>query len=963
MQSAHRLLALAVVSEGQPDISARADGSGIPKRKRRRARGIRRAMLLLLALVVILHRPLLIAVVHAVAIKVAARQNIELSLEIEGSILTNISLKNIVATPNGKGPTPVDKISIEEVTVQYSIPTLLRKGVSEFLRSYTLRNATISVKPVGGTEEQKSDLASTLHGLIQQPALFSNRVEIDNLNLIAHVPDGEFAVKGFSLTLDPVQPGALGIALLQVPKVRTWHDLKATSSYANRDLILRDLEIDPQIVVQKFELDASQRAQGVNRLDVQGTIFGGNAQFSLLVRELPGKHQNNVSNAFAQIDSSVSDLSLEQVPQYFNTGTPVIGSVSDASVHLTGDPNSPSSWSGWITTDIGAVQAGGAVLDKAGLRLDATKGWATFGSTVFSGSNSVTVCANGELPESIEGFAGMAVTGLLNISGNDLHRFAGIVSSGTVAGDGTFDLHNNTLRAALDLKASNVTTSGMEVSSGKIKAEVTKLLAPPNESGTGSDATPFDGLQTQLDAHLSNLRAAGYAVDSADLDVTTQDGMVRIEKVSVRRADGALSASGTYTMPRDMKSWATAPGAVVFSLEAPSIAAFNAESNPNGLTGKLEATGSLMKGPDGYAGDITANASELRVHDFGAEGLKLNVSMAKSVATINTLTLTLNPTDGFSATGRVNLQSPYHYDGAVQAQIRDLSKFNKLMAGVKGGLGGGLAGALNLAWRGKGDAASLQSTGELQLALEHGRIRDIKGIHAALDGSYSPEQLNFPTINITSSMGNFSAVIGARDNLLRIDQIAFQQGGHPLLSGSLAIPLDLRTPAKLETLIPSNGPIWANLVSNDIAFDSLFPKGQAPATGTARFSIAARGSIAQPDVRVTLIGRGLKAKAAATLAPIALNADITLQRSQLSLQTRIAPAAGGAPLLTGSVSLPVNLRTPTKPETLIPTNEPISANLATGDLELASFFPAGKAPATGIGKISITEAAASISRT
>ena len=341
---------------------------------------------------------------------------------------------------------------------------------------------------------------------------------------------------------------------------------------------------------------------------------------------------------------------------------------------------------------------------------------------------------------------------------------------------------------------------------------------------------------------------------------------------------------------------------------------------------------------------------ELRVHDFGAEGLKLNVSMAKSVATINTLTLTLNPTDGFSATGRVNLQSPYHYDGAVQAQIRDLSKFNKLMAGVKGGL----AGALNLAWRGKGDAASLQSTGELQLALEHGRIRDIKGIHAALDGSYSPEQLNFPAINITSSMGNFSAVIGARDNLLRIDQIAFQQGGHPLLSGSLAIPLDLRTPAKLETLIPSNGPIWANLVSNDIAFDSLFPKGQAPATGTARFSIAARGSIAQPDVRVTLIGRGLKAKAAATLAPIALNADITLQRSQLSLQTRIAPAAGGAPLLTGSVSLPVNLRTPTKPETLIPTNEPISANLATGDLELASFFPAGKAPATGIGKISIT---------
>ncbi len=232
---------------------------GIPKRKRP---GASRALLIVLALLVVFHRPLLIALVHTIAVKLAARENIRLSLRIEGTIFTNISLRDIRAVPSGKGPTLVEDISIQEMTVRYSIPALLRKGVSEFLESYALRNAHIAVKPVEGTIEQENDLASTLHDLIQQPALFSNHVELENLNLIAHVPDGEFAARGVTLFLDPVLPGSLRIARLQIPKVRTWDGLEASATYANRDLILRGLEIDPEIILQKFELDASQRARG-----------------------------------------------------------------------------------------------------------------------------------------------------------------------------------------------------------------------------------------------------------------------------------------------------------------------------------------------------------------------------------------------------------------------------------------------------------------------------------------------------------------------------------------------------------------------------------------------------------------------------------------------------------------------------------------------------------------------------
>jgi hypothetical protein len=872
------------VSQGPPDKPSPAAPGGKPTRKRRRTHRARNAFLILLALLLVFHRPLLIALVHAIAIKVAATQNVRLSLDVGGSVLTDVSLRNIRAVPSGDGPTPVVDISIDELTVHYSIPGLIHNGISGFLNSYALRNATIVVKPVAGTSEQKSNLASTLHDLIQQLALLSNQIDLENVSLVAQVPDGEFAMKGLNLFLDPVLPGSLDIALLQVPKVRTWHDLHATGTYANRDLILNGLALDPQIVIRRLEIDASQRAQGINRIDVHGEVFGGTATFSLLVTELPGKHRNNVNNATAQLDSTLSSVSIERLSQYFNSPAPAIGIVSSASVHLIGDPNTPSGWTGALTTDIGSVHVAGEVMDKAGVRLDISKGWATFSSTLFSGSNAVTLQGDGKLPDSLEGFAGTAITGWLDISGADLPHFSAQLQSGRIAVDGAFDLRNNTLRANLNLKASDVSGDILDLSEAEVKAEITKSLPTAAQSGTGPQAAPFVGLQTQLDTHVTDLRAGAYAIDSADIGVTTRDALVNVENLAVRRANNVLTATGTYTMPGDMASWTTAPTNLAFSLSAPSLAAFNAEPNLTGPDGQASVAGVLINGPDGYGGKITANVTALRMQDFTAQGLTLDVSIAKSLATINTLTFALNPTDGFSATGHVGLQSPYSYDGTLQAQARDLSKFNALLSSIKPGL----AGALNLNWSGKGDLSTLRSTGALQLSVTNAKVQTVQAINVAVSGTYSPDQLTFPTFNVTSSLGGVSAIIAARQDVLTVNQIALSQGGKPVLTGNVTIPLDLHTPAQPDTLIPPNGPIFADLVSSNIAIDGFFPKGQAPATGTAKATITARGSIDQPNVRVIVAGRGLQAKAAAALAPATLDADCTLLGSQLSLKARLA---------------------------------------------------------------------------
>jgi len=895
LQSVRPLVALAAVSDGPPDQSAPASkpapAAPGPRRKRHR---IRNGLLILLAALVLFHRPLLIALIHAEAVHIAAEQNVRLSVEVDGTIFTNLSLRNISATPNGRGPTPVDNISIEEMTVRYSVLSLLRHGESEFLQSYTLRNAIISVKPVEGTSEQKSDLASTLHDLIQQPALFSDRVEIDNLNLVAHVPDGEFAVKGLSLLLDPVESGSMKIAVLQIPKIRTWRDLSATTSYADRDMILRGLELDPQIVVQRFELDASQRAEGINRLAVQGNFFGGAADFSLLVKELPGKHENNVSNALAQVDSTVTDLSLEKVSQYFGEGAPAVGSLSDASMHLSGDPNTPASWTGTMSAVAGAVRAGDFVMDKAVTWLDASKGWATFGATLFSGSNSISAQAEGKLPDSLDGFAGSVIDGWFYVAGDDPHHLVTDISSGKVNGSGTFDLRDNSLRAGLDMKATDLYGNSVEVASGDFHAEMTKAFS----SGSGGT---FDGLAIEAHGRGAELRAGDYALDSAAVDFSLEDGVARFENVAATRAQNSLAASGTYWLPRDLASAGSAPASFQFSVQAPSIAAFRAEPNLNGPDGNLEAGGSVTNGPSGWNGAISGSASDLRMRDFAAQGFEFGVTIRNSVAAIDTLRFALNPTDGFSASGHVDLQKPYSYDGILKAQIRDLSKFNALVPSLKGGV----AGALGLDWQGEGDLDTLASTGSLNFSLRNGRVADVHAINAAIAGSYNPEEIDFPSFSVTSSLGAVSAVIAANNNVLRVNNISVKQAGRTLLTGGAALPLDLHTPAQPETLIPSNGPIFADLVSGEIALESFFPRGKAPATGVAKITIAARGTIDQPEAHVVVSGRNLQAAAAATLAPAALDAEFSLIGDQLCLKARIAQPSISPIDISGTVPLPL----------------------------------------------------------
>src|SRR5678815_1826926 len=116
-----------------PRMPEPAEPASLPKRaKGNRPRSCLRRVfhfaLWALLIVVIFHRPLFHHAARLVLVQLAARHNLSLDVHFSGTIFTNLTIERIRAEPNGNGVTPVEKIQIERVRLDYSVPNLLRHG-------------------------------------------------------------------------------------------------------------------------------------------------------------------------------------------------------------------------------------------------------------------------------------------------------------------------------------------------------------------------------------------------------------------------------------------------------------------------------------------------------------------------------------------------------------------------------------------------------------------------------------------------------------------------------------------------------------------------------------------------------------------------------------------------------------------------------------------------------------------
>ena len=498
------------MSEASPPEAVRPT---VPHTGKGRRRFVRWLCVLGALLLALLHQPLLRAGLKRVAIRLAARENVALSLEVEGRVWTDLTLKNLRATATG--PSPVETIAIERLRVEYNLWTLLREGPDHFLTFYNLRNANMALDPGKGNEDQKRNLLHVLRDILQQPAMYSDRAQIENLNLTLRAPEGSYLLKDVHALLDPVEPGYVRVGELVLPQIGAWRNLATSATYVNRHLVMRHFSLGEEVRVERLELDSSHRAQGIRYLSFEGTVLGGDLGLFLWQRESPS------GAVQAQLTACLNDLPLEALGRFTGWKTPVTGHLKEAWVHLSGDPLVPSGWAGQVLFAIEKGMLDGLVLDEVSAKLSVGEGVARLDELLFStGKNRLTFRGERRLPETFERFPFSDLETTFTLDAPELCRLHPSLTGGAMQGKGTLSIRNKNITVAGDLSASGVQGKAFGVE----QASVTFQGAQSWERLAVSAAAWQEGLTAHARGEASNLRFREFTARHLALDLPVTGG-------------------------------------------------------------------------------------------------------------------------------------------------------------------------------------------------------------------------------------------------------------------------------------------------------------------------------------------------------------------------------------------------------------------------------------------------------
>lgn len=838
-----------------------------------------RAFLVLLLLVVIFHRPLFHTALRLALIKVAARQNVTLDVHFAGTIFTNLDVRDVTAYPTGKAPSPVEKITIESVRLEYSLPMLFKHGVGEFLRSYEIKNGDLRLLAFPSKDEeerqQKHSLARDLNNLLAQPALYADRVRVENLNIRVTAPDNVTEVEGVHLFLHPEQLGYLRVARLKVPGLPAWENLSAQTSYAQRNLYLRGLVLDPQLVINEFNFDASQRAQRRGNMMLKGTVFGGTLQAWLEGSALPKKGENLESSYSTTLRLDAGGVDLRAATAYFAKKDLPIGKLQEMHLNVVGEPEKPRTWNGKIDLRVGSLSAGKLSVESIGATADIKDGVAQISTGDLEvGQNAITFTGTAQLPESVNDFSKTEGDAQVRLRAPDLLELTSTLFpaqpiGGLANGNAKVSFRDRRLTADVSLDGQNVGNTQYGATKIKLRGSLTKDVDVKGD-------TPFAGLETDLSANLADLRYQTFTADSATIDGSIRNELVTVRTGEVVRGDNRVDVHGTYRFPS--KTNESAPIDANFSIKVPDLAAFGIRVKDAALGGSLTGEGSLKSVNDTIGGNIVIRGNDISLGDFTVKYLASKIDVANDEASIEELRLQLANKDQIAATGKVGLKKPLPYEGALLVLIKDLKVLQPLLATFD--VQEPITGSVDMSIEGSGQIQPQKHEGQLKLAVEDAKYGKLDLKEIRLSGLYGPEFAESTQLHLVSGITSLEGVLEWRDAKLKLRDINLKQGSIQALTGYIIVPFDPTTP---ETLIPLDRRIAANVNAHDLDIEKFLSTfGQtSPVTGKVTANLVAGGTFLVPMAHLKVSASQLKAKSMAKLD--AAQVDLTAHYSDKEL--------------------------------------------------------------------------------
>ena len=909
----------------------KGDSAVQPRRSRSWIRRLLIALATIFLLLVVFHGPILRSVVHSLAIHLAAKENLKLDFQIEGGILGEIELRNVHAAATG--PAAVQSFDADLIRANYSLTNLIFHGTADFLKDVEVRNVTAVLDPAKGpvplpkTPPQPNE--------INLPAFFPDRLQVTNFNLTIRGRPQDTVVRNFNLGLYPDREGVLRIDQLQIPDVHQWTDITATTTYANKNIFLRNLTLDDGHHFQTVNIDASKAGGGRLRLQIAGSLGKGKIEGNVDLN--PTKSSFNTSTKV-----SASGISLGELSEYFGRPAGALaGEVKDFKMDWRGTLDQPQTWNGTITAQIENVRQSGLELDHVGLEVVAADGTATVREArADTGTNHVQLRGTVQLPETTEGFRRAPGNLQVAVDAPDLKKLTAFFPqpvTGSLQANGTIRTDDSVARLELAVKGDLV---GFDKAAAKTLTA--KISATKKLPAIGATEEPFyANLTSAISAELDEVRYDQFVVDGINAEVTSKDAAVSFEPVSVRRKANLLLVRGNYQLPPlgSTESRLTAqPVDLQLSFRAPQLADYWPDEAPNKVTGELQADGSaqirkgVANGQMNLSGQGIA-AQKLLVKEFSAQ-----VAIANNVAFLNDFTAILNKKDDVVAHGSAQLQTPFHYSGSVTANLADLSTFEPLLrSDAPGGPGSAtppraegkarpLAGSLVLDWQGEGDAATFRNTGNLKAKLENGRYAELKNLRATIDAKYTPQELNVPLIFLGSDTMDFQASLQATGSTLEISKIQVDQGKAKFATAYAALPFTWSNIGRGRPLFPPDGKVLISFQSESLDLKKLFEDFGVPppVSGSLDVKLEAKGPLDRLTASLDLRMQGLRATAGQSLEPATFDLGLRLQDNELKAagklqQPKVQP-------LEIEARLPLNL-SQTIAQKKLDQNTPLSGQL------------------------------------
>ncbi|HJW38570.1 MAG TPA: hypothetical protein VJ420_08140, partial [Candidatus Udaeobacter sp.] len=675
------------------------DDQAEPRRHGRFWRRVIAGLVVCAVLLIIFHRPILLALGRQIALRYAAKENLKIEFVLEGNPFTRVTARNVHAFPTG--PSAIESIDIDQLHVDYNLFGYARHGFSHLFDNVEARSARIVFNPSKaplGTRAPKPHL--------KLPRFFPERFRATDTTVIVRNQPYDFVAERVDVELDSRRPGELRIATLQLPSGDNWAAVSGHTSYTNRNLIIRDVVLDEQEQVHLLNIDASRIDANILGIGLNCTI-GGQLSASATLSETQ-------SSLNAKLNVAAENVSWESLNKYLVFPESYLsGEIERLALAGSGIIDQPRTWSGALSLRMSDVRrpalaqatAGrpGINLGRLVVEISAEQGRGILRSAdIVQDMNELHLRGGMELPSMIEDFGRMPAN--LEISGSapDLRRLTAgtpVALSGSAQFTGRIDIVNAVIQANLGVAAQAV---GFE--DGIVDKLNCTLRASKGVARGDTKRAWFADLRTAMEFNLTGIRYRDYIIDSAEGSLNSSDDVLGLDRLSLRRRQNELNAHGRYLLPAEVSKFSSQPAEVDVAFNAPEAGDFWAVDSPNRLSGPLQLGAQIQWKQETANGQVWLFGSNLRMRDLVFRQLNTQCSVSNNGIYLNDCSATLNDTDFVNATGTLNLRQPYHYSGKVSASVANLSTLQPLLRAS--GNQNALAGSVKLDWEGSGQGVT-----------------------------------------------------------------------------------------------------------------------------------------------------------------------------------------------------------------------------------------------------------------